>query len=392
MMMKLSFLSEMSAEPIHGGGVTLKRILRDDLNKFQSFIKVVHYRNEPRINSKKYQVFPFGHQAPKFQKIIGCTLTAKLFQSNLLRNRHSCKTVKFLLQNQIITNQSKLLVCPQGAFTLYTMNELSKHMQVPYITWMMDDHLLNWNDHRGFFYKCDHYSLMEQHLKNALKVFVISPQLKDFYQKYFGVECEVLFSPVPAVNHCRDKQSQKNKNPKLVYFGSITPWQEDALEVLIPLAQQKLITLDIFSSHKFVRDTSLNQHVNFHQPISSEHVIDIMRSYDAVIIPISFKKELYNMSYFNIATKMSECIGSGVPTLLVGPSDSAMIKFLNPYNACVTITSASQQHVIDAIDTLKDTSKRKQMLENAHTLVQEELSENYMARKWKFAFDALCSL
>jgi len=388
--MKLSFLSEMSAEPIHGGGVTLKRVLGSDLDCFEHFIKIVHYRNEPRIISEKYQIFPFGCQAPKVQKIIGCTLTAKLFRSNLLRKRHSHQAAKLLLHNQVITDQSKLLVCPQGEFSLYTLDMLSNYTKIPYITWMMDDHLLNWDENKGFFYKYDHYSLLKKHFKSASKIFVISPQLKDFYEKQFGVECEVLFSPSPSIKDFIDNLPQEI--PKLVYFGSITPWQEDALEVLIPLAQQRVVTLDIFSAHRFVRDTSLNQYVNFHHPISSELVINVMRRYDAVIIPISFCKKLYNMSYFNIATKMSECIGSGIPSILIGPSDSAMIKFLNSYNAAITITSPSQQYVKDAINSLKDTSQRKQILENAQLLVQTKLSQNYMTRKWKSAFDALNSL
>ena len=45
--MPIGFLSEMSALPIHGGGITLKRILGTDLEHFDWFFKTLHFPSEP---------------------------------------------------------------------------------------------------------------------------------------------------------------------------------------------------------------------------------------------------------------------------------------------------------------------------------------------------------
>jgi hypothetical protein len=382
------YLSEMCAAPIHGGGITLQRIIGSELETFKWFIKVVNYSNEPEIllsNLNSYVLFPFGTQTKWLNKTIGCTLTYQIFTNNWLRKIHSERIANQLVNRGIISDGSRLLVCPQGEFTLYTMQRLRHLTNVPYITWFMDDHLVRWSK-TGWAYKYDHEALMREHLQKAERIFVISPELQNFYQQRFGVESEVLFAPCEHLSEPIYQVVEEDKKIHLAYFGSIGPWQQDALEALLPLVKQDIIDLNIFTNNQSsVPPLFQSAGVVIHKPVSPDQVTQVMRNYDAVVIPISFRDDLRNMSCFNIATKMAECIGSGIPTLIIGPSDSAMVKFLLPYDAAVLLTETTEQNIKDAIIKLKDKEERQKIINNAQHLGKKELHHTAMRLKWKSA-------
>ncbi|MBD2209702.1 hypothetical protein H6G27_07410 [Nostoc linckia FACHB-104] len=386
--MTSSFLSEMSAEPIHGGGITLHRILGHELDRLEWFIKVVQYRNEPDIlwdSLDRCVLFPFGEQAKWLNKIIGCTLTYNFFSNNWVRKIHTEHLAKQLVDNGIISNDSRLLVCPQGEFTLYTIKRLRRLTNVPYITWFMDDHLVRWSN-TGWSYRHDHEALMREHLQQAEQVFVISQELKNFYQQRFDVDSKVLFAPCENLAEPIYQVVGEGEKFRLAYFGSVGPWQKDALEALLPLVTNNIINLDIFTNNQSsVPALFQSSGVVLREPVLPNQVTQAMRNYDAIVLPISFRDDLRHMSCFNIATKMAECLGSGIPTLVIGPADSAMVKFLLPYDAAVLVTEPQEKNIKDAVMRLKILTERLRILTNAQRLVQENLSATAMQIKWENA-------
>ena len=378
-------VSEMCAEPIHGGGITLHRILGNEINNFKYFIKVVNYTSEPEILSPNYRIFPFGYQAKWLNKTIGCSLTYQIFTNNLVRKIHSEKIASQLVGKKIISHNSKLLVCPQGEFTLYTLEKLHRLTNVPYITWLMDDHLVKWTNNQ-WSYRYDHEVLMRNHLQQAAQVFVISPELQHFYKQRFGVDSEVLFAPCENLYEPIYQNIESHEKCNLAYFGTIGSWQQDALEVLLPLVKKDVIILNIFTHNpSSIPPIFQSAGIVIHKPVPPDEVTQVMRNYDAVVIPISFRDQLRNMSCFNIATKMSECLSSGTVTLVIGPSDSAMVKFLLPYDAAVLLTETTEQNIKDAISTLKNQDQRQRMITNAKNLIRQELHYTSMRLKWESA-------
>ena len=330
-------------------------------------------------------VFPFGYQAKWLNRIIGCSLTYKIFTNNLVRKIHSENIANQLVRKKIISDNSKLLVCPQGEFTLYTIQKLRRLTHVPYITWLMDDHLVKWSQNQ-WIYKHDHEILMRDHLQQAEQVFVISPELQHFYKQRFGVDSEVLFAPCENLYESIYQSIGSNEKCNLAYFGTIGPWQQDALEVLLPLVKKDVITLNIFTNNpSSIPPLLQSAGVVIHKPVPPDEVIQVMGNYDAVVIPISFRDDLRNMSCFNIATKMSECLSSGIPTFVIGPRDSAMVKFLLPYDAAVLLTETTEENIKDAIMKLKNREERQRIIKNAKNLIKEELHHTAMGLKWKSA-------
>jgi glycosyltransferase involved in cell wall biosynthesis len=122
--------------------------------------------------------------------------------------------------------------------------------------------------------------------------------------------------------------------------------------------------------------------VHFKGHIAPHEVQATMRNYDAVLLPISFKDELRNMSGFNIATKMSEYLACGVPIIAVGPAYSAMVKYLVEHEAAITVSSTQKEDIANAISLLRDKKQVSHLLKNAQDLVKNEVGIQPMHKKW----------
>lgn len=386
------YLSEMSAAPIHGGGITLHRVLGMGLQRFQHYVQLFRSINDdgPEWPDKsRYLAFRFWPQATSVKRTIGCTLAYRFFSSNAVRRLHAYSLAKTLVKRGIITGGTRLLVCPQGVFTLYVMHKLQRLAEISYVTWFMDDHLVRCKEGE-WKYGYDHERLMKEHLERAKQIFVISPQLAEFYRQRFGIKSKVLFGPCEQVQAPLYERMQTDGSCRLAYFGAFGPWQLDVLEALLPLIKNGTARLDLFTHGpapipNSFKDAGVIQrgHVNV------EDVLKTMQRFDGVVLPISFRPEFRHMSYFNIATKMSECLGSGTPTLVIGPADSAMVRFLAPHAAAVIADDLREVPLKKAIEELCLPTVRRHVLSNAKKLVREQLNQDEMRRRWRPAAEYL---
>lgn len=116
--------------------------------------------------------------------------------------------------------------------------------------------------------------------------------------------------------------------------------------------------------------------------LNSNSVIQMMRNYDAVVLPIGFSDALRHLSEFNIATKMSECLASGTATLVVGPKYAAMVKFLEPYQAAWIESNLTKTSLAANFEGILNLESRKERLANAQHLVKRQLSVSAMRKRW----------
>ena len=178
------FLSEMSAEPIHGGGVTLHRVLGDDLTQFNWFAQTLRF---PQQAAASYETapnhdFPWWQHEKRLRPFLGCTRAHKLSVHPTLRRAFAKQTAKTLLKQQPELLNSRLLVCPQADISLLVLEELQKKAPIEYITWVMDDHMIKWQ-HDQWQYPRPFENSMRKHLQGAHKIYVISPAMQDFYKE-----------------------------------------------------------------------------------------------------------------------------------------------------------------------------------------------------------------
>jgi hypothetical protein len=382
------FLSEMSAEPIHGGGVTLQRVLGEQLQEFEWFAKTLWFPQQPRPKYSRNVtnlVFPGWQHERWLRPVMGCRGAWKLANAGWIREAFARQVARAL--NGIPSlRESPFLVCPQADITLRAMRILQRNGPLNYVTWVMDDHLVRWRNRR-WEYPIGMEDLLRSHLQEARAVCVISDTMRDFYQERFGVESIVLHSPAPEVVVPVAQRMDSAGPLRLVYLGSVGPWQNDALEVLQPVVRSGEVVLDVYTRQPELLPDSLRcEGVTLCDPIPASEVQTTSARYDATVLPLSFRDEMRQMSYFNIATKFSECLGGPVPTLLIGPEDAAMTRTAGRYQAAILVTATSTEAVASAIRQLRSEPVRDDVLRGARVCVQAEMSQDVMRKRWKSAW------
>jgi hypothetical protein len=387
------FLSEMSAHPLLGGGVTLNKIIGKQITSFSAFIKCYHNPSQalPNYPSGISVCLPYPKNLSIFTKLFGCRISHFVNQSRIIRSLYARKIAFHSLQelNNILPS-SRFLVCPNSEFSLDVFEQIHRRYSNEYITWVMDDHMVRWT-RSGWTYPKNIESKFASHLKNARLVYVISEAMAQFYKEKFDVESHVLFSPCDMVHAPAISNMSQSRPCRLVYFGSLGRWQNDAIEGLLPHLLDKSIQLNIFTYNSGQIPEALHnlQGVFVHPPVSSNLIAKVASDFDAMILPISFKDELKNMSFFNIATKFSDCIGSPIPTIIIGPPDSIMIKTAKKYGAFLTVESRDPIEFKEALKKILEPSVRASLFDARIVAFKEMCGVDVMATRWKPAADFL---
>jgi len=276
---------------------------------------------------------------------------------------------------------SRGLVCPQGAVSLFAVEAIVRRRPIGYVTWVMDDHLVRWRD-GSWRYPPQLEELFGRHLRQAKAVFVISPAMGEFFQDRFGVASEVLFSPADTDGEPLWEVQGHDTNVRLAYFGTIWPWQLDALGVLAKELGRANAHLDIYPGARGVPLSLRMTGVRVRERVDPREVATVMRRYDAVVLPAGFDPSVRHLTELNIATKMSECLASGTVTLLVAPPYAAMVRFLESSGAAIIIRDTRDSAVVDAIKRVRSQSERRAVLQAARALVQARLCTAAMRRVW----------
>jgi glycosyltransferase involved in cell wall biosynthesis len=383
--MKFDFyLSEMAVSDLHGGGLTLQRVLGNQLNDIPCFIHVNRFATDLPVSENfagKSINLPSSWDSDKVRKVLGRTLSAKISKTPAMIRQHA-RYAATVINNKFKRNQELCaLVCPQGANAIYTLHELQKHRPVKYITWVMDDHIIEFAD-GSWRYPRYIEPILAEHLRKAEQVFVISPAMQEFYKSRFGVQSTVLFGSSNVAESAQEYSVNINKPLRIGYFGAVANWQRDALIAVADALKGTDTELHIYSGvNELPGDLQVDE-VHFNGRLAPNEVQTTMHNYDALLLPISFKVELRNMSEFNIATKMSEYLACGVPIIAVGPAYSAMIKYLDEHKAAITVSSTQKEDIVNAISLLRDQKQVSHILKNAQDLVKSEVSTEPMLKKW----------
>lgn len=378
------YLSEMSVSDLHGGGLTLQRVLGDDLMQIPYFAYVNRTAYDipaiDKIRDREINLTSFwdGNIA---RAILGNTRARSISRSTFILKREA-KNAARLLANKFKSKQLlNVLVCPQGPASIYTLEVLKHYRQVKYITWVMDDHIVKYSNGE-WIYPEGMEQLMAKHLQEAEHVFVISTAMQNFYRNRFGIESTVLFGPFDSPGD-NDLNLLNNSDPlKIGYFGAVAAWQLDALQYVVNALLNTNVQLHIYSAiEKLPADLS-NDKVYFEGRVSPGQVLAEMRKYNAILLPISFMEARRNMSEFNIATKMSEYLASGIPILAIGPAYAAIINYLKTNDAAIVVESGDEEDIKNAFKLLNDQSKIIAILKNAKNLEITETGTSPMRERW----------
>ena len=172
-------------------------------------------------------------------------------------------------------------------------------------------------------------------------------------------------------------------NPlKLGYFGAVAAWQLDVLAAVAEALDGTDTQLHIYSGIAQLPGELDLKGVCLKGMIDTHEIVKVMSDYDALLLPISFLEKNRNMSEFNIATKMSEYLASGVPILAVGPEYAAMMKYLKSSEAAILVESDLPGDIKNAFKQFQDKEGILKILLNAQKLVVSETGAITMRKRW----------
>lgn len=378
------YLSEMAISDAHGGGITVQRVLGPAVDEIALCVHVSGFAlDHPAIESLRARTknYPMWSETAPARRLVGSTLASKMTSVPALRRRHASAIVRDLQAHAAIVRNAHLLVCPQSDLSLRVVGELRQVLEVSYVTWIMDDHLVRFINGE-WTYRHDHRRAMERHLREAEAIFVISDALGDLYRRQFGVESTVLFGPCDPVGEPVWHPSAEGL--KLAYFGAVTEWQFDALAaVASSIRATPAAVLDVFSPSRPLPSAFRVRGVHEKAPVEKTDVVRAMRSYDAIVLPISFDPRMRHLSELNIATKMAECVASGTVTLVIGPEYSAMVRYLRANDAAVVVTSPAAEAIAAGLREVKNVRRRAEVLRSARELAVKELAAAPMRARWE---------
>jgi hypothetical protein len=75
-------------------------------------------------------------------------------------------------------------------------------------------------------------------------------------------------------------------------------------------------------------------------------------------MPLPFGDEHANFTRYSLSTKMVTYVGSGVPVLYHGPTNSAAFELLKQNDAAVFVTTLNPEDVANTLGQLDDSTRR----------------------------------
>lgn len=381
----------MSVSDLHGGGLTLQRVLGSDLDEIRRFVHVRRFAEEypptPRLQARSVYFIPWFENGrnrryigPVF-RYLSKTGVARRWFARLVASRGFIELLR--TDGQPL----RALVCPQAIEAMQVLAFLRRNHDVTYVTWLMDDHLLRFDD-GNWKYLPAARRVMEEHLNAAAKVLVISPAMQEFYEREFGVASSVLMPPADATTPL--PAIALHDGPfRLGYFGRVWQWQAEALIMLAEHLNMLDATLDIYGNEGELPAQLQRNRVTNRGRVTEDEMRHAMVRCDALVLPTSFADTERHLVDFNIGTKMSEYLASGVVTLLIAPAHAAMARFLSPHNAAIIVSEPTAAGFRSALETLGSSERRRSILQAARRLVEQQLSTVQMRAVWREARTAL---
>jgi hypothetical protein len=377
------YLSEMSVSNLHGGGLTLQRVIGEDLMKIPYFMHVSRFAADVPAADKflgRCENLTTFWERDWVRLMIGRSRASAL-NNNLFFVKRYAKNASKKIARKFDKKQVWALVCPQSPFSIYTLEELKRYKEVKYITWIMDDHMVGFSN-GAWQYPKGTEETMRKHLVSAEHVFVISPAMQDFYKRRFGINSTVIFGPADILADSGPAIFNTTLPLKIGYFGAVAAWQLDVLQLLARAIKGTDVQLDIYSGISQLPSGLFLENINLKGMLSPGEVLPAMKKYGTLLLPVSFLEKMRNMSEFNIATKMSEYLASGVPVLAVGPQYAAMIQYLQMNNAAVVVDSEREDEIKSAFKLFTNQQYIEQILANAAYLAINYTGTLPMRKKW----------
>ena len=207
--------------------------------------------------------------------------------------------------------------------------------RTPYIVFVHDYYL---NDKRSIFGKIVRLGTQVA-LRDAAKVFAISPGMRERLQSDLGAESEVQLPATKA--HPKDANQRvwiRNENPCIVYAGAITNAVEDCLGLLIQVLIDGALKPCGIDSSRIQLYSAISpeqvkargwRHPDVHVSswISQADLPRALSKADILFLPFSFREDVRDSIETAFPSKTADYLASGRPILVFGPKYSTLVSY-----------------------------------------------------------------
>lgn len=263
----------------------------------------------------------------------------------------------------------------------YSLKYLKEHTNAKIVLFCADDVYTAYRNSRSAYSK-KFVKRFRELMNLADKIYGISNEMCEFYQKEFGKPISVLqkgcysFAPVKACG---------NEKIKLVYAGSLYCGRYDILSKISAYLEKYQSTVavpiqfEIYSGDTLSeadRNKLENSCTRFMGSRSYGEIVKILANSDIVLHAESFEQEQIQKVRYSFSTKITDCLESGCVLLVVGPRELASVAYAKQIPGSIVIDSLDAleegiEHLISKIDVLpalatatQEFAKRNHAIEN----------------------------
>lgn len=202
-------------------------------------------------------------------------------------------------------------------------------------------------------------------MDNCEEVFVMTPKMKEEYDKIFGIQCRLLTKGVDFSN-LNYVPKEIHKPVQIYYTGKLIYGRNKSLaaiaESLEKLNSQGEIVgqLHIYTPDEITPDIKLTFEIgnscDIHEPVPYTELENLLKDADVVIFAESLDMPYRNLARLSFSTKITDYFKTGKCIFAVGPEDCAPIEYLKEKDAAIVVTSYDEiQNTLKALLSSTDT-------------------------------------
>lgn len=237
-----------------------------------------------------------------------------------------------------------------SSFSYRIALKISKHFSLPIVTFVMDD----------FYNEKKSNSIVERFrekwLKNSIKktllqsskIFACSQEMASDYEKEFGKNIDVLYTPILDY-HITTKKWKKSKVNNYLFAGNLNLNRYEILYKIGTYLGEKYSDskLYVYAPTEFKNEietlSSLNN-VEYGGFISADELNRKITESDVVLHVEAFDELSALRTRYSISTKIPMCMSSGKIFFAVGPKMQSGINYLKKTNSAIVSTSLEEMN------------------------------------------------
>lgn len=289
------------------------------------------------------------------------------------------------------------------AFYCWLPRWLSKKLEIPYVTHMMDDWPAQLTKKEGLINKNLRTPMIQTNLENLLSNSSINIGISDEMCVAFSKKYNSNFV---TFQNCIDVKEWRNEarvarardNFEFVYMGSVSKEKElqslvDIKDAILLLRNEGLpIQFSIYGPscyediiHQKLVSGNAIRYMGF---VSPEVKGNILADADALVLPVNFDFELFPYMQYSFQTKLPEYMASGTPVLFYGPRKNPNIHYANKHTLGLVVDKPDINLLKKSIKNLYENCELRSILGNR---AQQTAIKNHSCEEVCLNFEQLLS-